>query len=160
MSELGTIPRKSLVARFDDEHIVKIATSPDDPERLWLTLKDDKMPLSVNGGLDFPKLHINAINETNSAVLLNDVYRPALNGILMGGDQVPALQNKSIDALYQVLRNVPDSIKGKYGVDIADYGSSTEIAGFFMENCYLTNGNYIVIKDPSLDSSVTLIYDN
>lgn len=158
MSELGTVPKKSLVARFNEEKIIRIATSPDDPERLFVTLPDENgnfvtRSLSLNGGYNYPKMHVKVINNTASAVIFDKLYTLTDHGVLNLNYTVAANSTDEFDVIYmQELTNTVYS--GMYMVDLHNDGVNVVLEDLI--NCFPGGGYKYLPTDPSLDSYVTV----
>ena len=158
MSDMPTIEKKSLLARFDEKHIIKVATSPNDPDRLFVSLLDENgnlytRSLSLNGGYNFPKMHIKVINNTASAVTFDKLYTLTDHGVLNLTYVVSANDTDEVDVIYmQELNNTIYS--GMYMVNMHNNGVNV----IFVDdvNCEYGAGGYHPM-DPSLDSYVTVI---
>ena len=146
--------RKSLLARFDEEHIVKIATSPDDPERLFVDFTDSDgemvgvKSLSVNGGYDYPKMHLKITNNSAVATQLTDAYKQSLYGMATETTSIGIGETKDLEIVYQY--DTKQNFKAYY-VDIATIDGYTKASD--LVNCRQhTAHNMLLIDDPSLDS--------
>ena len=152
--------KKSLLARFDEEHIIKVATSPDDPERLFVdfTDSDGKMvgvkSLSVNGGYNYPKMHVKLINNSASAVNFLNAYIQSEYGMASELTSIGVGETKDFDLVY-LYDPTQDDWQGYYANFATTSGYPT---GTDLVNCKVvpTHRNIFTIGDPSLDSAATI----
>ena len=157
MSDMPTIEKKSLLARFDEKHIIRVATSPDDPERLFVSLPDENgdlftRSLSLNGGYNYPKLHVKVINNTASAVTFDKLRTLTDHGVLSLTVVVAANDTDEFDVIYmQELTN--NIYNGMYMANLHNDG--VNVVYDDTVNCFTGGGGFHPI-DPSLDSYVTV----
>ncbi len=162
MSELGTIERKSLVARFDTENIVKVATSPDDPERLFITMLDSKgkeftVPVSLaDDALSFPLMHMTVINNTGDDLTFQQQYNLAQYGLSIEPVTVADGATEEVTTMYEYSPNITPA-EGRYAAYI---GVAESVTATYSDkvNCDEVEASFAVITDPFADSSITITF--
>ena len=159
MSELGTVPRKSLVARFNEEKIIRIATSPDDPTRLWITVLDDgkekTFPLSLDGDVDIPKTHVEVTNDSSVNTTFNNMYAAGSYGAVMSPG-VDSGETVTIDALFTTYS---DGINEYAACNISNSDGLTVTVNETV-NCHYATTNVYAVDDPSQDAYIKLTLSN
>ena len=148
MSELGTVEKKSLVARFSDESMVKIV---EDPAMSRLIVELDNFgskysaPVDLDGELAFSFINISYVNTKNTAVIIAGVYTPDDYGVRIN-DSFTINANTTYannDQLYEYDGN-------EYFYQI--YTTAT-VNFENLENCYADPDNKrLIIIDPSVNA--------
>ena len=148
--------RKSLLARFDEENIIKLAVSDADPGILWLTFIDEDgkeitRPFSTEGGYGYEVSKVTIENTTAGDIYLNDMYEFADHGLLMTL-KAEAGSTTTFYACY-ILRN------GVWGVSFSNL-SNKAIQNVVVNNAHhhLTR-NFVTVDDPTLPSSISVSFN-
>ena len=144
--------RKSLLARFDEENIIKLAVSDADPGILWLTFIDEDgkeitRPFSTEGGYGYEVADVTIKNESVSNINFNDLYSYADHGLFMF-TTVAAGNTETLYASY-ILRN------GHWGVNFSNTNGKT-VEVLETTNAHLLKGNFVAVDDPTLPSSISI----
>lgn len=174
MSKLGTVPRKSLVARFDAENIVKVATSPDDQERLWVTVPDEDgkefiRPFSVNtDSLDYPLMELKVTNQSGAEINYGyDHYLLGEYGIAENDVSISNGETATVKTLFELLDpldNPLNPFKGRYVARVTPF-ESTVIEKISSQNCWINpihslipiQDGYVVIVDPTANAYAEIV---
>ena len=147
--------KKSLLARFDEETILGVITSPDDSERLFVSFPDNgKMitkSLSTAGGYSYPKMHLKVINNSAIATGFFEAYDQSEYG--MTTIQLSVSPGETDEASIVYMHDAKENPWYYVNIGTVDgYVTATE-----MVNCRIGSANNILfIDDPSLDSSATV----
>ena len=166
--------RKSLLARFDEEHIIKVTTSPDDQERLWVTVPDEDgkeftRPFSVNtDSLDYPVMELKVTNETGGSIHYGiDHYIMGEYGLYRNAVTVADEETVTIKLLYEWLDPVDNPLnlfKERYVVCVSP-AESVSIEKISSQNCWINiphslgpiQNGYVLIVDPTANAYAEII---
>ena len=146
--------RKSLLARFDEEHIIKVATASDNDERLYVTFheneKDNTYALSLNGGYDTPKATATIINNSGDTVTFTSLWSNAEYGAGLVPVTIASGETKNIESCY-FLRKYGSG--PKWVVDLEE-GSTSIFNSNASEyiNCEKADGSRWYITNPEKDA--------
>lgn len=153
MSELGSVPKKSIVAHFDDENITKVVLDAD--ERLIVTVekngKEKSMGFLPDGSLSLPVAKIHVINESSS----NIIYQFGTitdYGVWIASETVNAGTEGNLNFLYEY-----DADENYYWIGAV--GSPSLHYSFVPEyciNCYLASATKAIIIDPTVNAAATI----
>lgn len=151
MSNMPTIERKSLVARFDENNIVSVTHDPDN-ETLLITYLEDGVKkycsIDYNGDYKLPLMTLTVVNNKSSAFTITSLSTIAAYGIQRSASQTAAGTTEEFTSIYNSKED------GRYFVNI------TPFTGTFSDfvNCKVMAGtsNNLEILDPSIDASCTL----
>ena len=165
--------RKSLLARFDEEHIVKVATSPNDQERLWVTVLDEDgkeftRPFSVNTDtLDYPVMELKVTNETGGSINYGvNHYLMGEYGLYQNNVTVADGETATIKSLFEWLDPVDNPLnpfKERYVADVTPIESVTTVE-ISSQNCWITvpgagsiQDGRVIIEDPTANAYAEII---
>ena len=159
MSELGTVPKKSIVAHFDDENITKVVLDAD--ERLIITVdkngKEKSMGFLPDGSVSLPvaKLHVKNESDSNTTYQVGAV---ADHGIWIKSETV----NTGTEGdLYITYEYDPD-IKCYWIGAVGSLSLHYELVPEDCVNCYIApnSANTAIIIDPTVNAAATVICGN
>lgn len=147
MSELGTVEKKSLVARFDEDNIIRIIE--DRTDRLIVNTIingiEQSAPIDMSdGSFSFSFINVTYQNTTASVVTIAGIYTPDDYGIRLN-DNLGIAANTTYANNNQLLEYDGDNYF--YQVYTTSVHTYTHL-----ENCYV-DGNRVIIIDPSLNAS-------
>lgn len=152
--------KKSLLARFDENNIVKISDDTT-AERLFITRRvngeEKYASMDYEGNYSLPTISLHLVNNAASNVSITTLYE--LDSI--------SIQNKSytitpsdyldIKALYGIDEDYGTNL---YGVVISGYGLAITDAVSDLVNCKYKAGSHVIltIDDPSENSAATITF--
>ena len=148
MSELGTVEKKSLVARFDEENIVRIGEDTVNEKFIITRIADGvehSASVKPDGSFKFPKFTYRINNSTGSVKSFANLLSAEQYGIwvrstytiLAGDNEINIFLPITLDGMNYFMPCVINS------------ATVTFVSG---DNCYL-DGIKVVIIDPSKDAT-------